>query len=57
MSVFEDLRSGKPYDVRDEEYKKEAHGEFKRCRHICHLINDTDPDEQEKIAALEGEEI
>lgn len=28
MSVFEDLRNGKPYDVRDEQYKKEAHGEF-----------------------------
>lgn len=48
MSVFEDLRNGKPYDVRDEQYKKEAHSEFKRCRHICHAINATDPDEQEK---------
>lgn len=28
MSVFEDLRNGKPYDVRDEQYKKEAHSEF-----------------------------
>ena len=55
MSVFEDLRNGKPYDVRDGQYKKEAHGEFKRCRHICHEINGADPDEQEKIAALEAE--
>lgn len=55
MSVFEDLRNGKPYDVRDEQYKKEAHSEFKRCRHICHAINATDPDEQEKITALEME--
>ena len=55
MSVFEDLRNGKPYDVRDEQYKKEAHSEFKRCRHICHEINDTDPDEQEKIVDLETE--
>ena len=55
MSVFEDLRNGKPYDVRDEQYRKEAHGEFKRCRHLCHRINDTDPDEQEKLLELERE--
>ena len=55
MSVFEKLRSGKPYDVRDAEYKKEAHNEFKRCRHICHEINAIDPNEQEKIVALEKE--
>jgi acetyltransferase-like isoleucine patch superfamily enzyme len=55
MSVFEDLRNGKAYDVRDEKYKKEAHGEFKRCRHICHAINATDPDEQDEIVALETE--
>ena len=34
MSVFEDLRNGKPYDIRDEVYLKEAHGEMDRCRRL-----------------------
>ena len=55
MSVFENLRNGQHYDVRDEEYLKEAHGEFARCGHICHLINATDPLEMEKIIELERE--
>ena len=55
MSVFENLRAGKHYDVRDEEYLREAHGEFDRCRHLCHLINSTDPLEKEKILQLEKE--
>ena len=55
MSVFEDLRNGRHYDIMNGDYVKEAHTEFKRCRHICHAINATDPDEQEKIVALEKE--
>ncbi len=55
MSVFENLRAGKSYNVRDEEYLKEAHGEFDRCNHLCHLINLTDPLNKEKILQLEKE--
>ena len=55
MSVFEDLRNGKPYDIRDALYLKEAHGEMNRCRHLCWQINSTDPDDREKIIALERE--
>ena len=55
MNVFADLRNGKHYDIMDEQYKKEAHTEFNRCRHLCHEINATDPDEQEKIVRLEQE--
>ena len=55
MSVFEDLRNGIPYDIRDEKYHKEAHGEMDRCRHICYKINSTDPNEKERIIELENE--
>lgn len=55
MNVFENLRTGKSYDVRDEEYLKQAHGEFDRCAHICWKINSTDPVDKEKILELERE--
>ncbi len=56
MNVFERLRAGEHFHVLDsEDYRREAHGEFKRCRHICHLINATDPDDQERIVELERE--
>ena len=56
MNVFEKLRAGQSCHVRDDEdYVREAHGEFKRCRHLCWEINSTDPDEQEKIWELERE--
>ncbi|MBQ7593797.1 MAG: sugar O-acetyltransferase [Synergistaceae bacterium] len=55
MSVFEDLRNGKSYDIRDEKYLREAHGEMKRCRRLCWKINNTDPDDREKIIMLENE--
>ena len=28
MTVFEELREGKSYDIRDEKYQREAHGEM-----------------------------
>ncbi len=55
MSVFDDLQNGASYDIFDPRYVEEAHGEMARCRHLCWQINGTDPDEREKIAALEGE--
>ena len=53
MNVFEKLRRGESYDVRDEEYLREAHGEFDRCRHLCWQINSTDPADQAEIIELE----
>lgn len=44
MNVFENLRGGKPYHIYDEDYKRDVHSEIKRCRHLCWLINSTDPD-------------
>ncbi len=49
MNVFEKLRAGQSFHVlNDEDYVREAHGEFKRCRHLCWLANSTDPDEIER---------
>ena len=55
MSVFEDLRNGKSYDIRDAQYLREAHGEMSRCRHLCWEINSTDPNDRDRIITLERE--
>lgn len=54
-NVFEELRAGVPYHILDPDYREQAHGEMKRCRHLCWKIGQTDPDEAETIAALEQE--
>ncbi len=55
MSVFDDLRNGRPYDIRDENYQREVHGEISRCRHLCYEINAADPADTDKIIELENE--
>ena len=56
MNVFEKLRSGQSFHVlNDADYVREAHGEFKRCRHLCWLANSTDPDDTQKIWEIERE--
>lgn len=56
MNVFENLRNGQHYHVfNDADYVREAHGEFNRCRHLCWLINSTDPVDTQKIWELERE--
>lgn len=55
MNVFEEMRSGEHYDIRDPKYQAEARSEMRRCGHICHKINATDPMETKKIIALEKE--
>ena len=55
MSVFENLRAGQHYHVLDEDYQREAHGEFDRCAYLCHVINSTDPRDKNKILELERE--
>ncbi|MGN1255429.1 MAG: sugar O-acetyltransferase [Prevotella sp.] len=56
-TVFEELRDGAHYDIRNEKYLKEVHGEISRCRHLCWLINGTDPDDVETIKQKEHELI
>ena len=55
MNVFENLRSGTAYDIRDTEYQEQVHGEIDRCDHLCWKINTTDPAEKDKILELENE--
>lgn len=55
MNVFDDLRNGIPYDIRDPEYLREAHGEMSRCRNLCWRINSTNPDDRDSILTLERE--
>lgn len=56
MNIFEKLRNGEHcHVIENEQYVREAHGEFARCGHICYLINQTDPLEKEKILELERE--
>lgn len=55
MSVFEELQNGVSYDIRNEQYQKEVHGEIDRCRQLCFEINQTAPDHKERIMELENE--
>ena len=55
MSVFEEMRKGKSYDIRDEAYQKEVHGEIARCDHLCWEIRQTDPADIGKVFSLEKE--
>lgn len=55
MSVFEKLRNGEHYDIRNKDYQVEVHGEIDRSDHLCFLINSTDPKEKQKLLDLENE--
>ena len=56
MNAFEKLRNGQHCHVFDDaDYVRDAHGEFNRCRRLCWLINQTDPDDAKKIWELERE--
>lgn len=55
MGVFENMRNGQSYNIKDEDYQREVHGEIDRARHINFQINQTDPTDTEKINKLEHE--
>lgn len=55
MGVFEDLKNGKSYNIKDENYQREVHGEIDRCDHLCFEINSTDPVEKAQLVKLENE--
>ncbi|MFC6177211.1 DapH/DapD/GlmU-related protein [Companilactobacillus huachuanensis] len=55
MNVFEKLRKGQSYDIRDKQYQTEVHGEIDRCNDICFDINATRPSNREGILKLENE--
>lgn len=45
-NVFEQLQSGRSYDILQEDYQKEVHCEISRCDHICWELRMTDPDDR-----------
>lgn len=55
MGVFENMRNGQSYNIKDEDYQREVHGEIDRARHTNFQINQTDPTDTEKINKLEHE--
>lgn len=55
MSVFEQIQTGKPYDIRQEDYQREVHGEIDRCNHFCWQLRHIDPQEKERLKKLEAE--
>lgn len=55
MNVFEEMRQGKPYDIRDKDYQEQVHGEINRCSYLCQQINRMDPREQDEIQEKEKE--
>ena len=55
MNVFEEMRAGKAYDIRDKDYQEQVHGEIDRCNFLCQQINGTDTRDKERIRQQEKE--
>lgn len=55
MNVFEEMRAGKAYDIRDEAYQEQVHGEIDRNSYLCQQINQTDTRDKETLRKLESE--
>lgn len=55
MDVFEEMRSGKAYDIRNADYQEQVHGEIDRCSYLCQQINQTDTRDKEAILRQEKE--
>lgn len=55
MNVFEEMRQGKAYDIRNKDYQEQVHGELDRCGYLCQQINLTDTRDKEEIRCKENE--
>jgi len=55
MNVFEEIQTGKPYDIRNADYQEQVHSEIDRCDHICWQLRQTDPLNKERLRELENE--
>ena len=55
MNVFEEMRQGKAYDIRNKDYQKQVHGELDRCGYLCQQINLTDTRDKAEIRRKEME--
>lgn len=49
MNVFEEMRQGKAYDIRNKDYQEQVHGELDRCGYLCQQINLTDTRDKAEI--------
>lgn len=54
-SVFDRLAAGEHVHILAPDYRREVHGEIARCRHLCFLVNSTDPADAARIGELEDE--
>ena len=52
-NVFEEMRKGAAYDIRQEDYVEQVHSELNRCAGLCQKINATDVNDKENILKQE----
>jgi acetyltransferase-like isoleucine patch superfamily enzyme len=55
INVFEEMRKGAAYDIRQEDYVEQVHSEINRCAGLCQKINATDVNDKESILKQEKE--
>ena len=55
INVFEEMRKGAAYDIRQEDYVEQVHSELNRCASLCQEINATDVNDKESILKQEKE--
>lgn len=55
INVFEEMRQGKPYDIRDAAYQEQVRSEIDRCNYLCQQINQCDTRKIDEIRAMEQE--
>jgi acetyltransferase-like isoleucine patch superfamily enzyme len=53
LSVFKQIQNGESFDIYQEDYQREVHGEITRCDHICWELRMTDPSDRERLRILE----
>ena len=49
INVFEEMRKGAAYDIRQEDYVERVHSELNRCASLYQKINATDVSDKESI--------
>ena len=55
INVFEEMRKGAAYDIRQEDYVEQVHSELNRCASLCQKINATDVNDKDSILKKEKE--
>ena len=55
VNVFEEMRKGAAYDIRQEDYVEQVHSELNRCARLCQKINTADVNDKDNILKQEKE--